>query len=401
VNHRQPGAAAEHRAWETKTVETGGVRLQVVSRAGAPGHGGLEPAVGLLLDHLEVHPGDRLLDLTCGVGLVSAYAGRVAAGVEVHPFDRHLLAVQATDRTLAANAVQGRATFAPAPPPGDIADATVATIRLPQGRLPTLHALWSACHALRAGGLCYVAGANDEGIRTAIRQMEEIFGAAAVLGYRGGNRVAVARRPEHPPPVPADFPWLDPERFLHFHAPTPDGAIEIFSRPGVFSWDRLDAGSAALIETMRVRPGEDILELGCGYGVVGIAAALRSGSGRATLVDVDAEALRCARRSADAAGLQERVEVIPSDAGAALTDRRFDLVVSNPPFHLGKGTNLDIPARFIRDAAAVLRPGGRLYLVANRTLPYERWLQDAFGGWQSAYDGREYKILTAVRRSGD
>jgi len=141
-----------------------------------------------------------------------------------------------------------------------------------------------------------------------------------------------------------------------------------------------------------------VLELGCGYGVVGITAALLSGTGMATLVDVDAEAVRSARRSAAANGLEERVDVHASDGIAMIEDRTFDVVVTNPPFHLEKGTNLAIPSQFIRDAARALKPGGRLYLVANRTLPYERWLEAAFGSFEVARNGKEFKVLTALAR---
>ncbi|HYW05560.1 MAG TPA: methyltransferase, partial [Longimicrobium sp.] len=77
---------------------------------------------------------------------------------------------------------------------------------------------------------------------------------------------------------------------------------------------------------------------------------------------------------------------------------RFDVVVSNPPFHVGKATDLDVPAQFIRDAARVLKPGGRLFMVANRTLPYEAWVEACFGSYRILVDGREFKVIAATRR---
>jgi 16S rRNA (guanine1207-N2)-methyltransferase len=276
----------------------------------------------------------------------------------------------------------------------------VVTLRLPIGRIPTQLQLWTAAELLRPGGRCFVAGANDEGIRTALRQMEEVFGEADVLGYRGGNRVGSAVRPATLPEeaLSSRPEWMDPDRFLHVTADTPLGELQLRSRPGVFSWDRLDAGSRALLEAMRTEPGEQLLELGCGHGVVGVAAAAFTPGLRATLVDVDAEAIRSARLTADANGVADRVEVIASDGAEQVRGRTFDMVVTNPPFHLEKGTNLAIPRQFIHDAAAALRPGGKLYLVANRTLPYERWLDEAFGSHQIARDGREFKVLSAVAR---
>jgi 16S rRNA (guanine1207-N2)-methyltransferase len=391
-------SAADYHRWVTTTVVTHDRELSLVSKPGVFGHGGLDSATGLLLDHLEISEGDSLLDLHCGAGLLGSHAATGGAG-RVEMFDRNLLAVEAARRTLALNDARGATVhFGAAPGPGSEASFDVATIRLPIGRLPTLHQIWAAFRHLRPGGRCYLAGANDEGIRTALRQMSDIFGECEVLGYRGGNRAGTAVRPAELPESAGEYliPWVDEELFHRFVAPTPVGPIEIHSRPGVFSWDRLDAGSRALLDTMEVRPGESILELGCGYGVVGLAAARLSETGEALLLDVDADAIRAARRSAHANGLADRVEVKASDGAAAAGERRFDVVVTNPPFHLEKGTNLAIPAQFIRDAARVLAPGGRLYLVANRTLPYERWLADAFGSFEIARDGREFKVLTAV-----
>ena len=83
----------------------------------------------------------------------------------------------------------------------------------------------------------------------------------------------------------------------------------------------------------------------------------------------------------------------------AAGDERFDVVVSNPPFHLGKSTELAIPWAFIDEAYDRLAPGGRLYLVANRTLPYERLIAERFGDVRTAHDGRRFKVIGSVRRA--
>jgi 16S rRNA (guanine1207-N2)-methyltransferase len=390
--------ATDYLHWTTVPLVVAGREVLSTSKPGVPGHGVLDPARGLLLDSLDVGPGESLMDLHCGTGLVGVHALRHLRAGRVWMCDRNHLAVEASRRTLVANGIEDvRVTHGSVPEPFP-ADVDVATIRLPVGRLPTLHQIWAAMTALRPGGRCLLAGANDEGIRTALRQLEQIAGNLEVLGYRGGNRVGVAVRPAHLPPTAEAhrIPWSDEAHFHRFTAETPAGPVEILTRPGVFSWDRLDAGSRALLDTMRIEPGDDVLDIGCGYGVVGVAAARLSRTGTAVLVDVDAEAVRSARRTVLENGLDDRVEVLPGDAAGPVGERRFDVVVTNPPFHLGKGTNLDIPAHFIRDAARVLKPGGRLYLVANRTLPYERWLDDAFGEHTVIRDGREFKVLSAV-----
>lgn len=392
-----------YHAWRTLEVAAGGRQLLVATKPGVPGGAGLDPSAGLLIDHVEVREGDVVRDLACGPGAAGAFAALAAPGVLLRLSDRNLLAVEAARRTLAANGVEGAELAFGHGAGGAPAPAEVVLLRIPQAKVPTLQLLWDAYHALRPGGSCYLAGPNDEGVRTALRSMAALFGSVEVLGYRGGARVGVAVRPERAAAAEGEFdlPWLDPDRFHRFEVEAPGGTLEVRSRPGVFSWDRPDRGSQALLEAMEVEGAERILELGCGNGIVGTAAARMAPGARVTMVDVDAEAVRSARRTADANDVGERCEVLASDGAAGVAERRFDRVLANPPFHVGKATDLEVPAQFVRDAARVLAPGGRLYLVANRTLPYEAWLSACFGSYRTAVDGREFKVLAAERGAGD
>jgi 16S rRNA (guanine1207-N2)-methyltransferase len=148
-----------------------------------------------------------------------------------------------------------------------------------------------------------------------------------------------------------------------------------------------------------VRAGDRVLDLGCGSGALGLVAATLSGSGPVVMVDADVEAVRSANGSAAAAGLAN-ARALPSDVATAVLDQRFDVVVTNPPFHVGKATDLDVPMQFIHDAWEVLDPGGRMYLVANRTLPYELPIRRRFGNITTVHDGRRFKILAATREAG-
>ncbi|MCU0627096.1 MAG: methyltransferase, partial [Gemmatimonadaceae bacterium] len=76
----------------------------------------------------------------------------------------------------------------------------------------------------------------------------------------------------------------------------------------------------------------------------------------------------------------------------------FDVVVTNPPFHHGKATTLDVPRAFIADAHALLARGGWLQLVANRTLPYEAMLREHFGDHAVVIESPRFKVLAARKR---
>jgi 16S rRNA (guanine1207-N2)-methyltransferase len=137
-----------------------------------------------------------------------------------------------------------------------------------------------------------------------------------------------------------------------------------------------------------------VLDLGCGAGVVGLSAALRAHAGHVYLVDADIRAVQSAQRTLEANGVANAT-VRVSDCASAVYDIQFNVVATNPPFHQGLGADYEVARQFVRDAARVLKPGGRLYLVANRFLNYERDLQEHFDGTKVAWQDNRYKVLMA------
>jgi 16S rRNA (guanine1207-N2)-methyltransferase len=112
------------------------------------------------------------------------------------------------------------------------------------------------------------------------------------------------------------------------------------------------------------------------------------------MVDVDTEAVRCARHTIERAGISN-ARALATDVATGV-DGPFDVILSNPPFHVGKHTALEVPRQFILDARSRLAPGGVLWLVANRTLPYESVMHDAFGQVEMVRDGARFKVLRSV-----
>jgi 16S rRNA (guanine1207-N2)-methyltransferase len=167
----------------------------------------------------------------------------------------------------------------------------------------------------------------------------------------------------------------------------------LVSRPGVFAWDRLDDGAAALVQAMEIRPGESVLDLGCGTGLLALAAARRGG--QVTAVDVDLSAVESARHTL--AANQVMADVLISDCAQAVLNRRFDVVLCNPPFHQGIGIEYDVARQMVHDAATVLKPGGRFYAVSNAFLRYERELQGCFTELSEIFNDRRYRVLRATR----
>lgn len=278
--------------------------------------------------------------------------------------------------------------------------ADVVVIEVPVEKAATHQLLHDAALLLREGGRCVLAGGTTEGIKPAVRMLASLFGNVRTLAVGGGHRVVEARRGAE---VALDAvraliaPYHEPEAFRDDSYLVAGLPTRVFTRPGVFSWDHLDEASALLASVMTVPAEGTVLDLGCGAGVLGAAVAARAPGVHITLVDADCEAVRCAHRTMEASG-HTAWRAVASDVTGAVSDSRFDLVVSNPPFHTGKSTDLALPRRFIAESHAVLRLGGRLQLVANRTLPYEAELERVFGNRRTVHDGTRFKVLEAVRR---
>jgi 16S rRNA (guanine1207-N2)-methyltransferase len=154
--------------------------------------------------------------------------------------------------------------------------------------------------------------------------------------------------------------------------------LEMISKPGIFSWDELDPATAFLLDRLEVGADDTVLDIGCGYGVIGVVAARRAPRGRVYLVDSNLVAAEAARRSVAHHGLSN-AEVILGDGPAAIGDILCDVIATNPPFHAGREVDYGITRRFIEQARPRLKPGGRFYLVCNSFIPYERVIAAEFG----------------------
>jgi 16S rRNA (guanine1207-N2)-methyltransferase len=169
-------------------------------------------------------------------------------------------------------------------------------------------------------------------------------------------------------------------------------SLRFISRPGVFSYGRLDAGARALVETMEIGTGERVLDMGCGIGSNGIHAALQSGpEGETVFLDSNLRAVALAELNATNAGLTN-FRTVAASGLEGLEHNSFDVVLANPPYY-GQGT---IAERFILDALEALRPGGRLYLVTRQLEAIGTIIAETFGE-ADAIENRGYVVLCASK----
>ncbi|PWC17787.1 16S rRNA (guanine(1207)-N(2))-methyltransferase RsmC [Brenneria corticis] len=169
--------------------------------------------------------------------------------------------------------------------------------------------------------------------------------------------------------------------------------VTVKALPGVFSRDGLDPGSQLLLSTFEPHMKGKVLDIACGAGVLAAVLAKRSPKIRLTLSDVSAGALASSR--ATLAANQLEGEVIASNVYSEINGR-FDLIVSNPPFHDGLQTSLQAVEMLIRGAVAHLPIGGQLRIVANAFLPYPALLDAAFGSHEVLAQTGRFKVYQAT-----
>lgn len=166
---------------------------------------------------------------------------------------------------------------------------------------------------------------------------------------------------------------------------------------GVFSSRGVDRGTELLIEALDVGPCEMILDLGCGSGVIGMAAARLSEGGHVVLTDVNERAVGLARENLRANGIGN-AEVRAGDLYAPVAALAFDHIVSNPPIRAGRA----VVDRIVSEAPAHLLGGGRLWLVARTRQGAESLqdrMRDAFGNAEVVKRGSGYKVLRSSREA--
>lgn len=347
---------------------------------------------GLLLDATDsVDTSSWLVpggEAALAAGLCAAHPG---ADIRWQPIDlRERDALARTPANLTINAPG-------APHPG--VEATV--IAAPPDRDLSRRWLMEARQALAPGGRIFLAGANAEGIRSQIADARGLFGHPLREEYRSRQRLATFAAETIPDPLPAwaSTPGIVPGTWQPFPLDLGDTVLELVTRPGVFAGNRVDAGTRLLLTALPRAVTGRVLDVGCGAGVIGIAAALR-GAAAVDLTDVNLLAVETAtenaRRAAAAGGTTATMRALAGDVYGAIGDARYDLVASNPPFHRGKVIDLSVADRLIAGAPAHLAPGGALLVVANAFLAYGKRMDAVFRHVETVAATRRYHVIRAT-----
>jgi 16S rRNA G1207 methylase RsmC len=164
---------------------------------------------------------------------------------------------------------------------------------------------------------------------------------------------------------------------------------------GLFSPREIDQGTRLLLQHMEVLPDDDCLDLGCGYGPIGLCLATLAPHGRTLMVDKDFVAVKYSNDNAERNKIANAQAQLSDGFRHVDNDLRFDLVASNIPAKVGK----EALSLYLHDARSRLNHGGRLYVVTINGLRQfiKRNLQEIFGNYKKLKQGTHYTVALARR----
>ncbi len=262
---------------------------------------------------------------------------------------------------------------------------------LPPRQRDEARALLAQAIALTApGGIVVASMANDSGAKSGESDLARLAGPLQVLSKNKCRVFWTAPLQGAADPVLA-------AQWLSLDAPRPILDGRFVSRPGLFSWDRVDVASALLAAHLPSDLHGRGADLGAGYGYLAAEVLGRCADATMDLFEAEHRALDLAR--VNLASFASRTAFHWHDVTTGIPGT-YDFIVTNPPFHArDRSDRPELGMAFITAAAKALRPGGRLWLVANRHLPYEAVLNAHFGTTRLVAQEHGFKVVEATKAS--
>lgn len=274
-----------------------------------------------------------------------------------------------------------------------LTDAPIDQIfyRVSKEKAITHHVINSAFKLLPSGGKLWLSGYKNEGIKTYLSKAETLFGEMSTA-YNGGKTSRIAALIK----TSTTSELLDDKHYEALRPVFELAGRPCFSKPGLFGWDKVDQGSAFLIEHLedflagKTTDSLSVLDLGCGYGYLSIMASTH---GFKSYVATDSNAAALLACSKNLEHLAANARVIPDDCGQSL-DESFDIILCNPPFHRGFETEPALTQLFLAQTKRLLKAQGRALFVVNQFIPLEALAAPSFKSIKVVAKNKSFKLVS-------
>ena len=261
----------------------------------------------------------------------------------------------------------------------------VVIVSISKSRTESFAQIAIAYERTKCGGVLVIEGSKVDGIDTVVHKLSRFQVLDHVIPKAHG-KIAILKVSSKD--VTAFSEWLA------FNTPrkNEDG---YYSMPGLFSYKRTDPASKFLTTLFDHNLSGDVMDLGAGWGFLSSKLLNESLNLKSiTLIDHDLRALECAQRNITSPkAIFKWLDI----EDVCQSDHKYDNIISNPPFHSAKGTNIELGKTFIKAAHGALKKGGTLLLVSNIQLPYETLINSLFKTFCIAAQNKYFKIILAER----
>ena len=265
----------------------------------------------------------------------------------------------------------------------DAEPLTGMVMAAPPGTVERQYALALSLRALQPGAPLTVMAPKAKGGGRIAKELEA-FGCSVDASSRRHQRICQTGCPET---LGAEIGAA-----IAAGAPCFVDALSLWSQPGIFSWDRLDPGTALLLSALPPLAGRGA-DLGCGIGIIAREVLTNKDVTHLDLIDIDRRAVTAAKRNI----VDARAAFHWADVRNFARTKGLDFIVMNPPFHDGGVEDRALGQAFVQQSQRLLRDGGTVWLVANRHLPYESGLAAVFASVTLRVERDGFKVYEAVK----
>lgn len=356
------------------------------SADGVSGKNNFRDAELALADTVEPESDDSLLVVQSGYGFLPVIMADQAPEGEILAAETSDRAYQLTKLNLeendAENATAEKVAFY-----NEINQNFDKVVYAPEGYEPVKvvkNRISQLIELLKVEGQLFIAGKKTDGINRYKKYLNSLPGKNEKITQDGKQRVYRYTKTES----------FEPDSFnieTEFTAEINDIELEFTACEGLFSPNKLDDGSRLLIENLELSEENKVLDLACGYGIIGIFIKALYDS-EIYLTDDSKTATHYAEKNLVAKGIQDFI-LKNKDCLDGFKDQKFDAIVSNPPTHQGE----EVTNEMFNQAYQSLRQGGELYLVYNQNMRYEEKLQKKFKEVEILEKEDNYAVTRATK----
>ena len=298
----------------------------------------------------------------------------------------------------------------------EIGNTTLFAYRVSKEKPVTHHVLNQLCKLITPHTTLLISGKKNDGIKSYTENVKKIFHLEGELKKHGDDYIATLQvkkqqinsKSSHSH-NPSDEKLNDSDYFvlreisqIEFLTTSNTHPFTLYSKPGVFGWNKIDQGSRFLTETLtdlkthsltgsfpHIHETIRALDLGCGYGYLSLFAASLDIK-NITATDNNAAAILAIGKTAKENNLN--IDVIPDDCGASITEK-FDVIFCNPPFHQGFDIDSNLTEKFVATAKNRLSTHGKAYFVTNAFIAIEKLANKHFKSCKQLANNKKFKVL--------